>query len=280
MTPVPAQPFFLAGPAGDLFALYHPPAAPHPARRDVIILPPFAEEMNKSRRMLALQARALTVLGYGVLLFDFYGTGDSHGDFGQATMDIWRGDLRAALAWLRQQGAERISLLALRFGALFASDFAHTTGASLDAAVLWQPVISGEGMMTQFLRLRVAAGITGSNTDKESTQELRARLAQGEAIEVAGYTLAPALVTAIDAMRINASQALGSAPLRWWDLAPEAGRALSPASQRVTEEWRHRGVDIQASVVAGEPFWSTPEITLAPDLLQATTAFFRERAAA
>ncbi len=280
MTTVPAQPFFLAGPAGDLFALYYPPVAPRQTRRDVIIVPPFAEEMNKSRRMLALQARALNRLGYGVLLFDFYGTGDSQGDFSQATVDIWRGDLRAVLAWLRQQGTERISLLALRFGALLTSDFVHTAGASLEAIVLWQPVISGEGMMTQFLRLRVAAGITGSNADKESTQGLRARLAQGEAIEVAGYTLAPALAAAIDAIRIDMPKALGSMPVRWWDLAPEIGRALSPASQRVTEEWHSRRIDVHASVVQGEPFWSTPEITLAPDLLQVTTAFFREQAAA
>lgn len=278
MTTTPAQPFFFAGPAGDLFALYYPPHTPTSrSRHDVVLVPPFAEEMNKSRRMLALQARALNALGYGVLMFDFYGTGDSQGDFGQATLDIWRGDLRAAHAWLGLQGAERISVLALRFGALLAMELAHEAGVSLESAVLWQPVVSGEGMMTQFLRLRVAAGMMGSGVDKESTQGLRAQLAQGEFIEVAGYTLAPALVTAIDALQFAAPRAGNSISVEWLDMALQEDRPLSPASQRMVDSWRSHGVDVRATVVVGEPFWSSPEITLAPKLLQTTSSFFRER---
>jgi alpha/beta superfamily hydrolase len=40
--------------------------------------------MNKARRMAALQARALAALGYGVLLLDLHGCGDSSGDFGDS----------------------------------------------------------------------------------------------------------------------------------------------------------------------------------------------------
>jgi len=46
---------------------------------------PFAEEMNKSRRMAGLQARALARAGYDVLQIDLRGCGGSSGDFGDAS---------------------------------------------------------------------------------------------------------------------------------------------------------------------------------------------------
>src|SRR3546814_1526626 len=57
-------------------------------------------EMNRSRRMAALQARALAALGIDVLLLDLFGTGDSAGDFRDARWEIWREDAMAAVAWL------------------------------------------------------------------------------------------------------------------------------------------------------------------------------------
>ena len=84
------NPFFLVGGQGTLFAIYYPPAAGVPRRDGVLYVPPFAEEMNKSRRLVALQARRLAAAGFGVLVPDLYGTGDSAGDFAEARWSIWR----------------------------------------------------------------------------------------------------------------------------------------------------------------------------------------------
>ena len=97
------QPFFLEGRGGPLFALYHPPLAGEP-RAIVVHCPAFAEEMNKSRRMVALQARAFVEQGLGTLVFDLFGTGDSAGDFGDATWDGWLADVRVALDLSRNGG--------------------------------------------------------------------------------------------------------------------------------------------------------------------------------
>ena len=110
------DPYVLAGTAGSLFALHF--AAAGASRRAVLVLPPFAEELNKSRRMLALAARALQGAGIDVLLIDLYGTGDSGGDFGDATLAIWRDDLRRGAAWLAERGVARLDVLAVRGGAL------------------------------------------------------------------------------------------------------------------------------------------------------------------
>ncbi len=51
--------FFLQGAQGQLFSVYHPSSLSGPARGGLVYLPPFAEEMNRARRMAALQARRL-----------------------------------------------------------------------------------------------------------------------------------------------------------------------------------------------------------------------------
>ena len=60
---------------------------------------PFCEEMNKARRMAALQSRRLAALGYSVLQIDLFGCGDSSGDFADAR-EIWKRP-QIALDWLR-----------------------------------------------------------------------------------------------------------------------------------------------------------------------------------
>ena len=52
------RPIFIDSPSGRLFGVYCAPGASTRRRGAVLYVPPFAEEMNRSRRMVALQARA------------------------------------------------------------------------------------------------------------------------------------------------------------------------------------------------------------------------------
>ena len=61
-----AEAFFLPVGGGQRFCIFHRPHGAE-ARAALIFLHPFGEEMNKSRRMAALQARALAAAGYAVL---------------------------------------------------------------------------------------------------------------------------------------------------------------------------------------------------------------------
>ena len=81
MTTAP-EPLFIETGDRRLFALYHPAAGD--ARGSVLMLPPFAEEMNMSRRMSYLTGRAFAAAGYDFLSLDLTGTGDSSGDFAGA----------------------------------------------------------------------------------------------------------------------------------------------------------------------------------------------------
>ncbi len=71
------------------------------------MLPPFAEEMNKCRRMMALTAYALQAAGLDVLFVDLFGTGDSGGDFADGSLEVWRSDLHARRPLARPIAAAR-----------------------------------------------------------------------------------------------------------------------------------------------------------------------------
>src|SRR5690349_4296190 len=97
------RPLHLAAADGArLFAVHWPAAAPA-RRQSVLVLPPFAEEMNKCRPMLAAQARAFAAAGLDVLLLDLFGTGDSDGEFAEARWPRWQQDLQLARQWLISQ---------------------------------------------------------------------------------------------------------------------------------------------------------------------------------
>lgn len=258
--------FFLPGSHGALFAIYHPPAVGVIERGGVLYVPPFAEEMNKARRMVALQARRLAAAGFGVLIPDLYGCGDSAGDFAEARWEIWRDDLSRCLDWLRGRGHHRLVLWGLRLGALLAAELADER--MTQRLLLWQPVLDGERFLHQFLRLRLTADrLKGGGETMARLQEM---LAVGQTLDVSGYELSPELATAMKPARLQTPPA--DCRVDWFELVSAADRPLLPASQRVVDEWRAGGVTVHARTLVGEAFWATQEIAVAPDLLAATVA--------
>lgn len=268
------QALFLDGPAGPLFAVYHPAAVARAESLGLVYLPPFAEEMNRSRRMAALQARRLAARGIAVLLLDPFGTGDSAGDFGAARWETWREDAKVAMAWLGGRCAGRVGLWGLRLGALLAADVAAEAAQRPVCLVLWQPVLSGERFLTQFLRLRVAAAM-GRGDGRETAGTLQARLRQGEALEIAGYELAPALAEAIAGRQLSARlERLSGLRVDLLEVSNGEPAAIAPATRRLLETLGGRDHCPHAQAVCGDPFWSLQEITVAPALLDATEGLF------
>ena len=108
--------FFLPASAGQRLALFHAPQASEKPHGAVVYVHPFAEELNKSRHMAALQARAMAAAGYAVLQIDLLGCGDSSGDFGDATWEDWLADVALACDWLQRRTAAPLWLWGQRTG--------------------------------------------------------------------------------------------------------------------------------------------------------------------
>jgi len=267
---LPAESFFLKTESGDRFCLYHPPHPNKECRGVFIYVHPFGDEMNKSRRMVALQARAFADMGFGVLQIDLFGCGDSNGEFGNARWDIWKQDLGIARSWLENRTTAPISLWGLRLGALLALDFARSSAQMIDKIILWQPVISGELFLTQFLRLRLANEMLAGGLDKTTgTQAMRSSLAMGERLEVAGYELTSDLAATIDGLRAIKLM-VSKVPVHWFETVSESGRTMAPAGAKVVRAWEKEGGNLHVHLIPCLPFWATQEISECPELISAT----------
>jgi len=263
----PFQALFLPATGGERFCVFHP-ARGEARRGSVLYLHPFAEEMNKSRRMAASQARSFAARGYSVLQIDLYGCGDSSGDFGDARWDLWNDDIALAAHWLARHAEGPMHLWGLRLGALLALDHARQAGRSFAGVLLWQPLTSGAQFMTQFLRMRLAGEMLSGAAPGNGTDRLRAELAAGRTLEVAGYELAPKLASAIERLDL-VRLAPKELPAHWFEVNLEG--KPSPALGRAAQAWRAAGTEVDLHAVHGEPFWSSVEISECPGLIAATS---------
>jgi exosortase A-associated hydrolase 2 len=266
--------FFLPAEPGNRFCIYHP-SVHNGAGRGIVYAHPFCEEMNKARRMAALQSRRLAAAGYAVLQIDLFGCGDSSGDFVDARWGIWKQDLQFALGWLKSRMDVPLDLWGLRLGATLAADVARDPGRGIEQLLLWQPVSNGEQFLTQFLRLRLAAEMLADGAAQTGTRELRETLASGVPLEIAGYDLHPRLAAEIDALSL-AAPAPAVKRVHCLEVTAAAEPKLSPASQRAMDAWRSKGLDVRAAAVGGEPFWSTTEVTECGALLAATESSLKD----
>ena len=252
---------------GQRFCLYHPPASKAGAAAGAIVyVHPFAEEMNKSRRMAALQSRALAHAGYAVLQIDLLGCGDSSGNFADATWSAWLADVAAAAHWLRARHAAPLWLWGLRAGCLVAAEAAPLVGEPCHF-LFWQPPAAGKTLLQQFLRLKMAAQMLDGKA-AGATDALRAQLAAGQAVDIAGYTLSPALAHGLEQAQLRPPAAATQSI--WLETSTRTDAALLPATQNALAAWRKAGHDSSSATVTGPAFWQTQEIEDAPALVTAT----------
>jgi len=260
------EPFFLDSPRGPLFCIYTAPAD-QPPQGAVLYLHPFAEEMHKSRRMAALQARAFATQGHAVLQIDLTGCGDSAGDFADASWSAWLDDARLGHAWLTEKTAQPITLWGLRTGALLAADLAQRLQGTR-SLLLWQPVSDGSLFLTQFLRIKLASEMLSEGQSKSGTKDLLAQLEAGQGVEVGGNMLSPAMARELGGIKL--ASIAPACPVSWLEVGAQASTSVTPASQRIVDAWYAAGVSLQTQTVQGDPFWSTQEITECPSLINAT----------
>ncbi len=258
--------FYLQAAVGQRLCLYHGPRVG--MRATVLYVHPFAEEMNKTRRMAALQARCLAEAGYGVLQIDLAGCGDSSGEFGAATWQGWVDDVVRAGLWLRARSDAPLWLWGLRAGCLLCVAAAPELGRE-NKFLFWQPANSGKLLLQQFLRLKTTGDKLAGNGGASSAA-LRQALERGETIGVAGYELGPALALGLE--KATLSPPPGTGHLECLELSSRPEATLSPATEAMLAQWHGAGHATRARVVGGPAFWQTTEIEEAPALLGATRA--------
>jgi exosortase A-associated hydrolase 2 len=269
------QAFFLPGVAGKLFAVYIPPNRDRDAGENVLVVPPFAEEMTRVRRMVNLQARRLSSIGVGTLIVDLYGTGDSEGEFRDARWDVWRSDVGTAFDWLGLNCGGKVSLLGIRLGALLALDFAQQANVTdVDKTVLWKPVVSGKENLREFLLIRVLAGMMQKAMSRVTLESLRTALQNGELVEAAGYELTSTLADEIGRLELGPLAIARSSPIHWVELTATPDDARSVLVEEVINDWNEHDILTSLYPVSGFPFWAEWDVRVVSELLDVTTRIF------
>jgi len=258
--------FFLPVAGGQRFCIFHPPQG-SVARGAVLYVHPFAEEMNKSRRMAALLSWALSEAGYGVLQLDLLGCGDSSGEFGDARWADWRADVATGIAWLQDRLPLPLTLWGLRAGCLLMASVAVDLEKRPNF-VFWQPAISGKQHWQQFMRLKAAAAL-GAGNGKEILDGLRRQLNAGDNVEIAGYTINPQMADGLAAAELLSGAGEGGR-VAWLEMSSRPSGEISPVAQQRIEAWRSAGWQVDARAIDGPGFWQTSEIEEAPALIDAT----------
>lgn len=242
----------------------------------VLVVPPFGEEMNKCRRMVTETAVVLASHGIATVLPDLFGTGDSGGDFEDADWATWRADLAQVAHWSAGQGCPATALLAIRLGCLLATDvMSDATVPPVERTVFWQPVLDGGRFLTQFLRLRLAAGLTDERG--ETSAGLRERLGRGLALDVAGYRLSSRLAADLDSARVPEllPHALGT--VSWLEVTRDPTGPLAVHVRTLVERTAASGGQVAVARFPGEPFWSSTEIASNRPMMDATVAHLAGR---
>ena len=265
------EPAFISSKSGEILVTRFVPE-PEKKQSSLLIIPPIAEEMNKSRRMLVLMAKIACAAGYEVLIPDLFGTGDSQGDFADASYDSWISDLLVCTDLLQSDTSSEINILALRGGALLLPEFIQRYQLKVNHILLWQPVISGDLWLTQFLRLRLAASIVSEGGNKETVKDLKSLLASGKTVEVAGYELSPGLAQGIQSSHLEKLPLDNVSEIVWIEVIASEGKSILPVSKKLIDTW-NQSLQVQTALVVGPAFWSTAEIAEIPKLLDITAGY-------
>jgi exosortase A-associated hydrolase 2 len=187
-TPDGIKPYFFGEPSSQLFACYHAPRG-GPSQHGVVLCYPIGHEYIRAHRVYRLLASRLARAGFHVLRFDYFGTGDSAGEFEEASLRRWRDDIAAAVEQLRGFGVRHVCLVGLRMGATLAM-LVGTEHEGLAGIVLWDPVVNGSEYLAEVTALQQETLSSLGERASESTD--------GGLRELVGFPMTAAMVDEIE----------------------------------------------------------------------------------
>lgn len=229
----------------------------------ILCLPSITEELNLSRAVVAKQAQLFAKNNLPCFVLDYYGTGDSEGEFEQANGDIWLDNILDIGQWLTEQGIEKIILFGVRFGSLLILAHQNKLHQALPIVkqILWKPVTSGKQFAGQFIRIKQANSMMNKSSERINW---RAQVLEGNDTEIAGYLLTKKMLLSMEALQLCKTFQPKS-ELHWFDLS---SKEPTPLAQRLVSQWSENKAIIHCFDCPS--FWQVPEVFSLPELEQLT----------
>ncbi len=243
------EPLFFGPAEHSLFGWLHLPAGRAPRRTAVVLCHPFGQEFVLAHRAFHGFARLLADAGFATLRFDWWGTGDSHGDFADARLETWRRDLALALATVRERvRCDDVALAGMRLGATLAA----LAGAAeeLAALVLWDPVVDGP----DFLRELAVANWRETHRAGTPPERFDAPLT-----EASGFPVGDALRDELRALDLRAAELDRDVPVLWAATDRTAPAPDAAARAELLRAWKGRGIAVEEQPLPAPAVWEEDE---------------------
>lgn len=233
-----------------IYAFSYEPASP--PRAAVLICPALHAEFTRSYRRDVLLARRLARDGFAVERFHYRGTGNSDGDSDGITVSTMRRDAAACLRHLEAwSGIDAPIVMGTRWGALIAASAASNHPSA--RLVLWEPLLDASRFFRDAFRTRLVNDRKSGVEQPETGKQLEGRLVAGEAVDLIGHSIHPALYESSVGLTLEGE--VGSTPRSMLIVQIATLMSIRPDLARQVEGWRAAGFQVDIEAVEGAETW-------------------------
>lgn len=231
--------------------LFQPERETINSQKGIVFCDSIGNEKLYSHRVLVSFARLLQARGYYVLLFDYYGNGDSEGDFEKTKLDTYLSDTKAAIEFLiKQAKVEDICLLGVRLGTVFASLLASEE-KRVKKIILWSPVIDVGKYIDNSLRSNLTMQLTTYKKIQFNRMHLVEQIKQGIPVEADGYVISKDFYTSLAQVDLKKIQIQSDVKT----LVIEISKKSTAVSRALTMLFKESNQCLRM-VVAEDAFWT------------------------
>ncbi len=108
------------------------------SKKLVILCHGFTGNKIENKRLFVETARAFAEGGFDAMRFDFYGSGDSEGEFADTTLSHNISNLKDAMIWGKERGYDKVAVLGISMGG--ATAILTLADSQADALITWSSV--------------------------------------------------------------------------------------------------------------------------------------------
>lgn len=119
------------------------------SKKLVILCHGFTGNKIENKKLFVEAARIFADGGFDALRFDFYGSGDSEGDFADTTLSHNIANLKDAMKWGKERGYEKLAVLGISMGG--ATAILTLAESSADALITWSAVPDMEKLFNSYV---------------------------------------------------------------------------------------------------------------------------------
>lgn len=187
------EPLFFKNRNGqNLFGVLHSPEINFKDHGFIFCAPTFGEK-TKTYRVFVNFARFLERNGYYVLRFDYFGEGDSAGNFEEADIESRLSDIKDAVRFFKNKVTNiKVNLLGLRLGASLSILTANEM-KEINSLILWAPIVDLRLYLFEFLRGNLSNQLLVNRRIILNREQLMEKICSGEKVNVDGWLIGKAM---------------------------------------------------------------------------------------